>query len=58
MKRRTRKDLTIALTLALAIALLLLMAGGAEAATLKVTGSNWEPQGRGAYDITPYKTAK
>ena len=34
MKRRTRKDLTIALTLALAILGLLLGAGGAEAATL------------------------
>jgi hypothetical protein len=103
MKRRTRKDLTIALTLALAILGLLLTAGGAEAATLslkcsgkgvqskaqeyetaecaveagqarniegvlrndtnkpvaatlKVTFSNWEPQGNGAYDITPFKT--
>jgi hypothetical protein len=26
------------------------------AGTLKVTFSNWEPQGNGAYDITPYKT--
>jgi hypothetical protein len=26
------------------------------ASTLKVTFSNWEPQGNGAYDITPYKT--
>ncbi len=103
MKRRTRNDLTIALTLALAILGLLLAAAGAEAATLttkcsgkgpqskaqeyetaecaveagktrniegvlrndknkpvagtlKVTFSNWEPQGNGAYDITPYKT--
>jgi hypothetical protein len=103
MKRRTRRDLTIALTLALAALGLLLTAGGAEAATLttkcsgkgvqnkaqeyetaqcvveagktrdiegvlrndknkpvagtlKVTFSNWEPQGNGAYDITPYKT--
>ena len=103
MKRRTSKDLTIALTLALAVLGLLLMAAGAEAATLnlkcsgkgeqvkaqeyetaqcvveagktrniegvlrndknkpvagtlKVTFSNWEPQGGGAYDITPYKT--
>ena len=103
MKRRTRKDLTIALTLALAALGLLLAAGGAEAATLnlkcggkgeqvkaqeyetascgveagktrniegvlrndknkpvagtlKVTFSNWEPQGGGSYDITPYKT--
>jgi hypothetical protein len=103
MKRRARKDLTIALTLALAILGLLFAAGGAEAATLnlkcsgkgvqskaqeyetaecaveagqtrniegvlrndknkpvaatlKVTFSNWEPQGNGAYDITPYKT--
>ncbi|HJZ35636.1 MAG TPA: hypothetical protein VJ204_05110 [Solirubrobacterales bacterium] len=103
MKRRTRKDLVIALTLALAVVGLLLTAGGAEAATLNlkcsgkgvqnkaqeyetaqcgveagktrniegvlrndknkpvagtlnVTFSNWEPQGNGAYDITPYKT--
>jgi hypothetical protein len=103
MKRRTRKDLTIALTLALAALGLLLMAGGAEAATLNlkcsgkgeqvkaqeyetascaveagktrniegvlrndknkpvagtlnVTFSAWEPQGGGAYDITPQKT--
>lgn len=103
MKRRTRRDLTIALSLALAIVGLLLAAVGAEAATLttkcsgkgvqnkaqeyetaqcvveagktrniegvlrndknkpvagtlKVTFSNWEPQGGGAYDITPYKT--
>jgi hypothetical protein len=102
MKRRTRKDLTIALTLALA-ALGLLLSAGAEAATLNlkcsgkgkdvkeqeyvtasctvekgktrniegvlrndknkpvagtlnVTFSNWEPQGGGAYDITPQKT--
>ncbi len=26
------------------------------ASTLKVTFSNWEPQGEGAYDITPQKT--
>jgi hypothetical protein len=26
------------------------------ASTLKVTFSNWEPQGNGAYDITPQKT--
>src|ERR1700748_1763894 len=26
------------------------------AGTLNVTFSNWEPQGGGAYDITPYKT--
>jgi len=26
------------------------------AGTLNVTFSNWEPQGNGAYDITPYKT--
>jgi hypothetical protein len=103
MKRRTRKDLTIALGLALAALGLLLTAGRAEAATLNlkcsgkgvqtkaqeyetaqcgveagktrniegvlrndknkpvagtlnVTFSNWEPQGNGAYDITPYKT--
>lgn len=103
MKRRTRKDLTIALALALAALGLLLSAGGAEAATLttkcngkgpqnkaqeyetaecaveagktrdiegvlrndknqpvagtlKVTFSNWLPQGEGAYDVTPYKT--
>jgi hypothetical protein len=95
--------LTIALTSAMAIAGLLLIAGGAEAATLNlkcsgkgeqvkaqeyetaqcaveagktrniegvlrndknkpvagtlnVTFSNWEPQGNGEYDITPYKT--
>jgi hypothetical protein len=100
MKRRTRKDLTIALGLALAALGLLLTAGRAEAATLNlkcsgkgvqnkaqeyetaqcgveagktrniegvlrndknkpvagtlnVTFSNWEPQGNGAYDITP-----
>jgi hypothetical protein len=51
----------------LAVLGLLLTAGGAEAATLNlkcqpvagtlnVTFSNWEPQGNGAYDITPYKT--
>jgi hypothetical protein len=34
MKRRTRKDLTIAITMALAVLGLLIMAGGAEAATL------------------------
>jgi hypothetical protein len=34
MKRRTRKDLTIALALALAVLGLLLTAGGAEAAIL------------------------
>ncbi|HEY0278798.1 MAG TPA: hypothetical protein VGC32_11085 [Solirubrobacterales bacterium] len=103
MKRRTRKDLTIALALALSVVGLLLAAAGAEAATLtttcsgkgpqvkgqeavsascavekgktrdiegvlrndknkpvagtlNVTFSNWEPQGGGAYDITPYKT--
>jgi hypothetical protein len=64
MKRRTRKDLTIALSLALAVLGLLLTAGGAEAATLNlkcqpvagtlnVTFSNWEPQGNGAYDHHP-----
>lgn len=36
MKRRTRKDLTIAITLALATLGLLLAAGGAEAATLNL----------------------
>jgi hypothetical protein len=103
MKRRNRRDLTIALTLALAVLGLLLAAGGAEAATLttkcsgkgpqnkaqeyetascaveagktrkiegvlrndknkpvagtlNVTFSAWEPQGSGAYDITPKKT--
>jgi hypothetical protein len=103
MKRRTRRDLTIALALALSVVGLLLAAAGAEASTLttkctgkgpqskaqeystaecaveagktrdiegvlrnnknkpvagtlKVTFSNWEPQGGGAYDITPYKT--
>jgi hypothetical protein len=103
MKRRTRKELTIAIALALSVVGLLLTAGGAEAATLnlkcsgkgvqskaqeyetaecaveagqtrniegvlrndknkpvagalKVTFSNWEPQGNGTYDITPYKT--
>jgi hypothetical protein len=105
MKRRTRRDLTIAITLALAVVGLLLTAGGAEAATLNlkcsgkgeqvkaqeyeaascaveagktrniegvlrndknkpvagtlnVTFSNWEPQGSGTYDITPYKTVE
>jgi hypothetical protein len=103
MKRRNRRDLTIALALALAALGLLFAAAGAEAsslslkcsghgpqikaqeyetaecaveagatrniegvlrdnnnkpvaATIKVTFSNWEPQGNGAYDITPYKT--
>jgi hypothetical protein len=103
MKRRSRRDLTIALALALAAVSLLFAAAGAEASSLalkcsghgpqtkaqeyetaecavqpgesrkiegvlrdndnklvaapiKVTFSNWEPQGNGAYDITPYKT--
>lgn len=103
MKRRTRRDLTIALALGLSVVGLLFAAAGAEASalttkctgkgpqnkaqeyetascaveagktrdiegvlrndknkpvagTLKVTFSNWEPQGSGAYDITPYKT--
>jgi hypothetical protein len=103
MKRRNRRDLTIALALALAALGLLLAAAGAEAsslslkcsghgpqtkaqeyetaecaveagqtrniegvlrnnknkpvaATIKVTFSKWEPQGGGAYNITPYKT--
>jgi hypothetical protein len=41
MKRRTRKDND---------------KNKPVAGTLNVTFSNWEPQGNGAYDITPYKT--
>jgi len=46
MKRRTRRDLTIAMSLALAILGLLLMAGGAEAATLTTKCSGKGPQNK------------